>query len=303
MSILRTPEDRFDGLQGFAFEPHYAEIEDSTHGALRMHYLDEGDRAAPIILLLHGQGTWSYLYRNMIPILVEAGYRVIAPDFIGFGRSDKLPGADDYTYQNHVDWLASFVATLQLQGVTGFFFDWGGMFGLRVAADHPDAFDRLVLLNTTLPRGNKILSNLWVLGWRRYCAKQPQFPMGTMVNNMTKKDVPGDVVSSFDAPYPDESYKAGPKKLPLLIPASPWHEASAPNTKAWNDLENWHKPVLTLFSETLAKRGIKPDEFQQRIPGAKGQDHALIPDAGFFIVEDQPEILADKLIAFIRATS
>ena len=303
MSILRTPEDRFSDLSDFPFEPHYVEIDDPTHGALRMHYLDEGDHAAPIVLLLHGQGTWSYLYRKMIPILVDAGYRVIAPDYVGFGRSDKLPNSDDYTYQKNVDWLASFVKVMQLQGVTGFFFDWGGMFGLRVAADNPGAFARLVLLNTTLPRGNKLLSNLWVLGWRRYCAKQPQFPMGTMVNNMTAQDVPVDVIAGFDAPYPDEGYKAGPSKLPRLIPASPWHEASAPNTKAWKDLEHWDKPVLTLFSEQLAKRGIKPDEFQQRIPGAAGQSHALIPNAGFFIVEDQPEILSEKLIAFIRATS
>jgi len=303
MSIMRTPEDRFNDLPGFSFKPNYVEIRDPVHGALRMHYVDEGNHDAPIVLLLHGQGTWSYLYRNMIPILVEAGYRVIAPDYVGFGRSDKLPNPEDYTYQNHVDWLASFVAAMEFRDVTGFFFDWGGMFGLRVAVENPDAFARLVLLNTTLPRGNKLLSNIWVLGWRRYCAKQPEFPMGTMVKNMTANDVPSEVVSGFDAPYPDESYKAGPKKLPLLIPASPWHEASAPNTKAWTDLERWHKPVLTLFSEQLAKRGIKPDEFKTRIPGAADQGHDLIPNAGFFIVEDQPEILAEKLIKFIRSAS
>ncbi len=300
--FLRTPEDRFQNLPDFPFEPHYMQMPHGD-GTMRMHYLDEGDKGAPVILCLHGQATWSYAYRKMIPIFVKAGYRVLAPDFIGFGRSDKLPQDTDYTYQKHVDWIADFCKRTGLKNATGFFFDWGGMFGLRVAVDHRDMFDRLILSNTTLPRGDKLTASLWTLGWRRYVYRQPEFPIGKMVDGMTSKDLQSPTAEACDAPYPDETYKAGPRHLPRLIPASPFHEASGPNREAWKKLEAYDKPVLTLFSEAMVKRGPKPNEFIERIPGAQGQPHEAIPDASFFVIEDQPQLLAEKTLDFIRTTN
>ncbi len=303
MDILRTPDNAFTLLPDFPYQPHYLEIDDPDVGSLRVHYIDEGPKEAPVILCLHGQATWSYLYRHMIPHFAEAGYRVIVPDYVGFGRSDKFADHNAYSSQRFVDWLAATLKGLNIEQATGFFFDWGGMFGLPVATDHPNMFDRLILLNTTLPRGNQIFANMWVLGWRAYCYRQKIFPQGEMVAKMTHYDVSAETITAFDAPYPDEGYKKGPLSLPNLIPASPWHQAVAMNKQTWQKLETWRKPVLTLFSESLAKRGLNPSEFQNRIPGASGQPHETIPDAGFFIVEDKPHLLADKTLTFIHATS
>ncbi len=302
MDLLRTPEERFRNLADFPFEPRYVRIPRGKE-TVRMHYLDEGDKGAPVILCLHGQASWSYAYRKMIPIFTAAGYRILAPDFIGFGRSDKLPADADYTYQSHVEWTARFCQEMGLENATGFFFDWGGMFGLRTAVDHPDMFARLVLSNTALPRGDKLKAAIWTFGWRLYLRRQKKFPIGKMIEGMTAKDVPGSTVDACDAPYPDESFKTGPRQLPRLIPATPFHEASTPNKAAWKVLKTWKKPVLTLFSESFAERGPKPKDFIEHIPGARGQPHALIPNAGFFIVEDQPEVLAEKTLAFIKSTA
>ena len=303
MGVLRTAEDRFDDLEDYAFEPRYVDIQDETHGTLRMHYVEEGLSAGPVILLLHGQATWAYMYRKMITALTAHGFRVIAPDFIGFGRSDKLDRDDDYTYQSHVDWLGQFISLLDIQNATGCLFDWGGMFGLRVAVDRPQTFARLALLNTTLPRGNKLMSSLWVLGWRRYIKRQPDFPISKMVSNMTHGDVSDAVMTGYEAPYPDEDHKAGPRKLPWLIPASPWHEASGPNSKAWEKLVNYDKPVLTIYAQQCVDRGPKPKEFIEGIAGAQGQPHTSIPNTGFFVIEDAPEEVTQTLLSFINATS
>ena len=302
-NILRTPEERFANLQDFDFAPHYIAIDDGEFGRLQMHYLDEGDAQAPVIVCLHGQATWSYSYRKMIPLFTAAGFRVIAPDFIGFGRSDKLADAGDYSFGKHVEWLAMFLQKLELTDATGFFFDWGGYFGLPVAAQYPDIFSRLVLVNTTLPRANGLLNALWVAWWRKHILKGPVFPVADMVSDMTDTDVTDAEKQGLDAPFPDESYKTGPRSFPMLIPATFLNPATKANRAAWKQLAQWHKPTLTLVSERLAKRGFNPGEFHNHIPGTRGQPHRTIANGGFFVIEDHPEQLAQETIHFIQSTA
>lgn len=298
--VLRTPDARFESLADFPFEPHYVEIQDPQLGALRVHYLDEGPADGHVIVLLHGQATWSYSFRDMIPLLTAAGYRVIAPDLVGFGRSDKPADWEAHRYQRHVDWLAVTLDALNIQGATGFLFDWGGYFGLPVVVERPGLFDRLLLVTTTVPRANSILGAAWVAGWRRYILKPDIFPISGMVSDMTDRELDADTLIGLDAPYPDESYKGGPRRLPMLIPATPLHPAHALNTKVWDRLADWRKPTLTLISERLATQGFNPEVFHEQIPGTQGQPHEIYPNRGFFLIEDNPEELARKTIEFIE---
>lgn len=300
--VLRTPEEAFAGLDDFPYTPHYTEISDPDLGNLRVHYIDEGPRDGHVILLLHGQATWSYSYRKMIPLFVNAGYRVIAPDLIGFGRSDKPADWAQHSFAKHVAWLDATLNALGIAGATAFLFDWGGYFGLRVALEKPDYFARLVLCTTGMPRANGFTGALWVAGWRRYVLKQDVFPIGQMVSNMTGSELDAQTLRGLDAPYPDERYKGGPRRFPLMIPATFLHPATAPNRTAWDGLANWTKPTLTLISEQLAKRGFPPEELHQQIPGTAGQPHTIYPDTGFFIIEDVPEELVAKTLEFIAGT-
>ncbi|WP_159931098.1 haloalkane dehalogenase [Oceanicoccus sp. KOV_DT_Chl] len=302
-SILRTPDARFAGLSDCSYQPKYMFIDDDVHGSLRVHYVDEGEVGRPVIVLLHGQATWSYSYRHMIPLLVNAGLRVIAPDFIGFGRSDKLSRSEDYSFQQHVDWLAAILTQLDVSNATGFFFDWGGYFGLPLAARQPDLFSRLVLVNTTLPRANGLLNALWIAWWRRHILKDPVFPVAAMVDRMTDTHLEPTTLQGLDAPFPDESFKAGPRAFPLLIPATGLNPATATNREAWQQLAQWTKPTLTLVSERLARRGFNPAEFHRHIPGTNNQPHATIANAGFFIIEDYPQLLAEHVLGFIQSSS
>ena len=301
MPILRTPDARFNELTDLPFAPHYVSINDADLGELRVHYLDEGPADGEVILLLHGQATWSYSFRKMIPILAAAGYRVIAPDLIGFGRSDKPARWEDHTYQKQVDWLAATLAALNIENSTGFLFDWGGYFGLRVAVEHPERFARLVLVTTTLPRGEGLLNAAWVAWWRRTILKPEVFPISGMVADMTDSELDAATLRGLDAPYPDETYKAGPRRMPMMIPATFLNPAARPNRAAWDALREWRKPTLTLVSERLAKRGFNPAAFHRQIPGCAGQAHATYPDTGFFLIEDVPEQLAEKTLEFIAA--
>ena len=304
--ILRTPDTRFDSLTDFPFMPHYVEIEDPEFGALRVHYLDEGPRDgsgdAHVIVLLHGQATWSYSYRKMIPLLTAAGYRVIVPDLIGFGRSDKPADWNAHTFEKHIDWLAATLEALDIEGATGFLFDWGGYFGLPVAVEHPDIFARLVLNTTTVPRGDSVVGSVWVAGWRRYILKPEIFPISGMVSDMTERNLDAQTIKGLDAPYPDESYKGGPRRMPMMIPATFLHPASAPNQQVWEALRNWNKPTLTLVSESIAQQSFDPKEFHEQIPGTEGQPHAIYPNTGFFLIEENPEELAAKTIEFIEGS-
>jgi len=297
--VLRTPEERFGRLPGFDFEPNYAEIPDEQFGALRMHYVDEGPRGGPVAVLLHGQGCWSYLFRKMIPVLTTAGYRVICPDYIGFGRSDKLPGTDDYTFNRHVQWLTSFFGQLGLNGAGGYFFDWGGFFGLRIAAEKPALFDRIALSNTQLPTGNAPGAE-WFVNWREEQFALPAFPQGQMVNDGVRHKLDRETMAAFDAPYPDERYKTGPRRFPMILPITPDMAGVTENYAAWEKLAEWEKPVLTLFSADFAGSAMGPERLLAHIPCFRGQAHALLKDAGFYIVEDQPLELARRLVDFLR---
>jgi haloalkane dehalogenase len=301
MRTLRTPDERFANLPGFSFAPHYVEIPDGEGGQLRVHYVDEGSPNAPIALLLHGEPSWSYLYRKMIPIIVEAGYRAVAPDFIGFGRSDKPARREDYTYQAHVDWTTSFVEQLDLRNITLFGQDWGGLIGLRIAAEHGDRFARIVVGNTGLPTGDGPLSEEF-LRWQQFSQTTPRFDIGLIIQGGTVTTLPDDVVAAYDAPFPDDSYKEGARIFPSLVPTSPDDPAAPANRKAWEVLEMWGKPFLTAFSDSdpITRGGERV--FQARVRGARGQAHTTITHAGHFLQEDKGEELAHVIVDFIKNT-
>jgi len=296
-NIIRTPDEYFDDLPDYSFEPHYKELPDDDFGKLRMHFVDEGPRDGAIILLLHGQGCWSYMFRHMIPVLVAAGHRVIAPDFIGFGRSDKLPSTDDYTFEKHIDWLTDFFHSMNFAGITAYLFDWGGFFGLRIAAENPHFFNRIALSNTQLPTGDSPARE-WFINWRAEQFALPEFPQGQMVNDGVRKKLSPETITAFDAPYVDESYKTGPRRFPMILPISPDMDSAAENSAAWDLLANWDRPMLTLFSADFKDTAMGPEKLLGHIPGTREQAHELLDDAGFYIVEDKPVELAESLVRF-----
>ena len=218
MDALRTPDDRFVDLPDFPFAPHYAEIDDGEGGRLRVHYLDEGPADGQVVLLMHGEPSWCFLYRTMIPVLVDAGLRCVAPDLVGFGRSDKPVGRDDYTYARHVEWMRQLVFdVLGLQGVTFVGQDWGGLIGLRLVGEHPDRFARVVVANSGLPTGDRPLSDAF-MAWQKFSQETPQFPVGAIVNGGCASDLSPDVIAAYDAPFPDDAHTAGARIFPTLVP-------------------------------------------------------------------------------------
>lgn len=297
MTVIRTPDACFDNLPNYDFKPHYLEVPDEKFGRLRMHYLDEGPADGQIILLMHGQGCWSYIFRDMIPVLVGGGYRIIAPDYIGFGRSDKLPSTEDYSFQKHIDWLTAFFRGMQLEGITAYLFDWGGFFGLRIAAEHPEIFERIALSNTQLPTGDSPGRD-WFINWRAEQFALPEFPQGEMVNSGVKNKLNVETIAAFDAPYIDETFKTGPRRFPMILPISPDDPAAPANQIAWAKLASWEKPVLTLYSADFTGSSMGPDKILNQIPGTRGQNHALLDNAGFYIVEDKATELAERLLEF-----
>ncbi len=301
IAVLRTPEAAFAGLTDFPYTPRYLEINDDLLGKLRVHYIDEGPRDAHTIVLLHGQSTWSYSFRHMIPLFVDAGYRVVAPDLIGFGRSDKPADWEAHTFAGHVDWLEQTLDQLETKGATGFLFDWGGYFGLPVAARRPEFFSRLVLNTTMLPRANSVLAAGWVAWWRRYILKPEIFPISGMVADMTERELDSQTLSGLDAPYPSEAYKGGPRRFPMMIPATPLNPAHSANSAVWEELANWNKPVMTLIAASMT-RGMDPRVLQEHLPGAADQPHYVYPDANFFLIEEDPEDQARRTIDFIEST-
>jgi len=239
-------------------------------------------------------------YRDMIPLFTNAGYRVIAPDLIGFGRSDKPADWNRHTFAKHIDWLDKTLAALEIDNATGFFFDWGGYFGLPVAVRNPDYFDRLVLNTTTVPRADSLFAAAWVAGWRRYAIVNDVFPISDMVQSMTERELDAGELAGLDAPYPDETYKAGPRRFPMMIPATPLHPAHGPNTETWGALKNWNKPTLTMVSQSIAERSFDPKDFHDQIPGTAGQAHQIYPEAGFFLIEENPAQQAAGVLRFIE---
>lgn len=298
MQFLRTPDARFDTLPDYEFAPNYTEIDDTVGGKLRVHYLDEGPRDAPPVLLMHGEPTWSYLYRHMIPPLVAAGNRVIAPDLIGFGRSDKPTEQSDYTYQRHVDWMTDFVQEVDLVGITLFAQDWGGLIGLRLLAAMPERFARVVVGNTALPTGDQPMSPAFA-AWREYSQTVDPFDAGRIVYGGTTSKLTAQESAAYNAPYPDGSYQAGARQFPMLVPDNPDDPAAAPNRAAWEVLRALDIPVLTTFgADDKIMAGVEK-VFQKLMPGAAGQDHVVLPDAGHFLQEDVGPELARRINAFI----
>ena len=301
MKILRTPDERFAEIKDFPYEPRYAEIPDGEGGTLRIHYVDEGSRTADPILLIHGNPSWCYLYRKMIPILVNAGHRVVAPDLVGFGRSDKPTEYTDYTYQRHVDWMQQWLEQLNLNRITLFCQDWGGMIGLRLVAANPDQFARVVASNTSLPTGNETLPQPF-LDWQKFSREVENYDLGVIIAMGATTPLPEDVIAAYNAPFPNETYKAGARIFASLVPHTRDHPAFVANRNAWKTLQEFEKPFLTAFSDNdpMTKGAHIP--MREKIPGAAGQPHTIIKGAGHFVQEDCGEELTELVIDFIKQT-
>ncbi|GAA0308171.1 haloalkane dehalogenase [Sphingomonas oligophenolica] len=299
MLVLRTPDERFAALADYPFAPHYLTITDADGTDLRIHYIDEGPRDAPPVLLMHGEPSWSYLYRKFVPALVAKGHRVIAPDLIGFGKSDKPAARTDYSYERHVAWMRDWLTALDLRHITLFCQDWGGLIGLRLVAAFPDRFARLVVANTGLPTGTGFSEGF--NAWLAFSQNVPQFPAGGIVKGGVVRDLTPAEIAAYDAPFPDERYKEGARQFPTLVPITPEHASVAENKAAWAVLETFDKPVLTAFSDSDAITRGGEKAFIDRVPGASGQPHVIIRQAGHFLQEDKPEELCALIDSFISA--
>ncbi len=295
MKSLRTPDEYFQNLEDYPFEPNYF----STRDGLRMHFVDEGPKESPVVLLLHGEPTWSFLYRKMIPVFLDKGFRVIAPDLIGFGKSDKPTQADDYSYASHQSWLEELLNYLDLTDIHLFCQDWGGLLGLRILADQHENFHKVVASNTFLPIGKGPVSEAF-LKWQAFAAKTPKMDIGRIVQQGSTSELSEKVVSAYNAPFPSEEYKAGAKIFPSLVPTRSDDPGVAENIDAWEVLKKLEIPFLTLFGEfDLITKGGE-GYFQKVIPGAKNQNHEILP-AGHFIQEDLGAELAKKVSEFFKS--
>jgi haloalkane dehalogenase len=299
---LRTPDDRFADLPDFDHPPNYADVADDEGGSLRMAYVETGPADGPVVLCLHGEPSWSFLYRRMIPTLSGAGLRVVAPDLIGFGRSDKPAKVEDHSYARHVEWVRALAFDrLDLREVTLVGHDWGGLIGLRLAAEHPDRFARLVATNTALPTGDQPMPDTW-WRFRQAVEKAEKLDVGRVVQAGSRSRFDPDVLAAYNAPFPDESYKAGPRALPRLVPTEPDDPASGANRAAWAALSASQTPVLVAFSDSdPITAGVAP-LLRRSLPGAQGRDHPVIAGAGHFVQEDAPDDLAREIVAFVDAT-
>ncbi|MFZ5442409.1 MAG: haloalkane dehalogenase [Myxococcota bacterium] len=293
MRALRTPDSRFEGLPGYPFAPHYVEVGDG----LRLHYVDEGPRDGPVVLLLHGEPTWSYLYRKMIPPLAQAGVRAIAPDLIGFGKSDKPVDRAAHSYAAHVAWVKALLDALALREVTLFAQDWGSLIGLRLAAEHEARFARLIIANGFLPTADRPPNRAFRL-WRAFARWTPVFPAGRIVaSGCVVKPSPAEL-AAYDAPFPSRAYQAGPRAMPALVPTEPDDPAVPANRAAWAALGRWQKPFLALFGKNDPILGRADRLLLEHIPGAAGQPHERFW-GGHFVQEDRGDHLAACVAKFL----
>jgi len=301
MERLRTPDERFDGLGDFDFTVHYAQVADPTGGdELRMAYLDEGPSDGKVVLLLHGEPSWSYLYRFMIPGLVAAGRRVVAPDLIGFGRSDKPSLRHDYTYARHVEWVRELLFDhLDLHDVTFFGQDWGSLIGLRLVGEHPDRFARVAIGNGGLPTGDERMSEAFK-AWQDFSQTTPELHIGNIVSGGCGERLSADVIAAYDAPFPDESFKEGARQFPTLVPTSPEDPAHDANLAAWAVLSTFAKPFLCCFSGDAITKGGDA-KFIRTVPGAQGQAHTTIAGNAHFLQEENGPELARIVNEFVEA--
>ena len=290
MHVLRTPDDRFANLPDYPFEPNYFDVA----AGLRLHYLDEGPRDAPPVLLMHGEPTWSFLYRRFIPPLVAAGRRVLAPDLVGFGKSDKPTARDDYSYERHVEWMLTWLRAVDLTGITLFCQDWGGLIGLRLVAADPSRFAAVVVANTALPTGEA--PGPAFAQWLEFSQTVPEMPIGVIVQNGSGHALSHAEVAAYDAPFPDERYKAGARAFPALVPITPEHPSVAENRAAWETLARFDRPFFTAFGAEDMVTGASEFLFRARIPGARGQAHRLIPGGHHFVQEHAPAALVSAIL-------
>jgi haloalkane dehalogenase len=298
VDILRTPDERFADLPDFPFAPNYVEIGDG----LRVHYLDEGPADGEVVLLMHGEPSWCFLYRTMIPVLVDAGLRCIAPDLVGFGRSDKPALQSHYSYARHVEWMRQALFDhLDLRGITLVGQDWGGLIGLRLLGEHPERFARAVAANTGLPTGDRPLTEAF-LAWQKFSQESPHFPVGRIVNGGCVGDLAPEVVAAYDAPFPDDTFTAGARIFPSLVPTSPDDPAAAANRAAWETLATFEGPFLTAFSDSDPITGGGDAIFRRTVPGAAALNHPTIAGAGHFLQEDKGPDLAQVVADLIART-
>lgn len=318
MKYLRTPDERFIDLADYPWAPNYLQIDDGEGGELRLHYLDEGPSDGPVLLLMHGQPTWSYLYRFMIPSLVKSGFRVIAPDLIGFGRSDKPTRREDYTYANHVEWMSDWVTKLGLQDITVFFQDWGSLIGLRLVTAFPDRFSRVVLSNGGMPTGiipadftvplKEAYKTLPVvqaeelgarfkdtsgipgfLYWRKFCAESADLDIGHLMGSISGGAMPQAAQNAYAAPFPNQSYMSGARQFPSLVPVFHDEPGVEDNKAAWEILHTFDKPFMLAFSDNDPVTAGGDKRFIEEVPGCRGVVHRTIENAGHFLQQEQPE--------------
>ena len=320
MQFLRTHDDRFENLPGYSFQPRYVNVSSGARTPMRMHYVDEGPSDGAPVLMVHGQPTWSYLYRKMIPVLVAAGHRAMAPDLIGFGRSDKPTDKTDYTFERHIDWLQEFVVALDLRDITLVGQDWGGPIALGVLAREPDRFARVVAANTMLHTvepelaGRVAWSNYGVgdddacisealLNWIAFSQRAPDFDASMAVGASTATKIDAATLAAYDAPFPEPRYKAGVRQFPILIPITRSDPGAAINRATWKALAEFERPFLTAFGDSDPGTAGWDAIFQERVPGAAGRPHTTIEKAGHFIQEDAGERLAAVVLDFIKTTA
>jgi haloalkane dehalogenase len=325
MKYLRTPDECFENLQDYPFQPHYQMIADGEGGELRIHCVDEGSGEAGTVLLMHGQPTWSYLYRHMIPPLVNAGFRVVAPDLVGFGRSDKPASLDDYSYARHIAWMSEWLGSLDLQNIMLFCQDWGGLIGLRLVAAFPERFAGVVASNTGLPTGmvpaeyceplreayktlrvgkvteldEKFRDDSEIPGflyWRKFCAESPEFDVGQALQLTAKGQMSEAVAAGYRAPFPDQSYMAGARKFPSLVPLLPDEDEVQENLEAWKVLRQFNKPFITAFADDDPASTGGEASFLESVPGADGAPHRTIENAGHLVQQDQPQACVQAIL-------
>ena len=299
MEMLRTPENRFDNLPGYPFKPNYVTIKDRSEDTdIRIHYLDEGDAGTQVVLMLHGEPSWSYLYRKMVAPFVDAGYRVLAPDLPGFGRSDKPANRDDYSFARHLAWMQDWLHALDLNNIILICQDWGGLIGLRLVAAEPERFARVVTTNTMLPTGDHPAGDAF-LQWQQFSQEVPVFPTGQIVNKGTVAGLSDAEIAAYDAPFPDESFKEGARQFPTLVPTTPDNPESEANRSAWKVLMGFDKPWLCAFGDSDPITGPAAPVIQKLIPGCQGQPHTTLKNGGHFIQEDCGEELSRVVLNWL----
>ncbi len=303
MKSVRTPDERFANITDWPYEPVYTTVSagDGTNDTLRVAHYETGPvDAANTILVMHGEPSWSYLYRKMMKQFVAAGHRVIAPDLIGFGRSDKPLHTSDYTYERHVGWMNEWLRTNNFTNLTLVCQDWGGLVGLRLATENEDRFARIVVANTGLPLAGREPSAAF-RAWQKYSQEVPNFDVGKLVNNGCATQLSAEEIAAYDAPFPDDSFKAGARIFPALYPDGADHPSNIANKKAWDVLRAWTKPFLTSFSDGDPVTGGGHTVFERDIPGAQGKPHTIIHGGGHFLQEDKGEEFAAVVNNFIAS--